>query len=177
MIIPQTVDVRTNFEKARELLCFSKRAIARQAKMSPGSLDGVLKHNNPKISQIVKLSKGLGVSVRYLVGGGDPEVELKAAYVFDELKRPTLKPGWKPDVPNVAARVEIILKQTGQTKNATAKRVNAIQSWWSSLLKKNNPTVRILERIAYAVGVEPVDLVISVSYDEFGRVMIPPISY
>jgi transcriptional regulator with XRE-family HTH domain len=175
--IDQTIDVRANFEKVQQLLVFSKRAIARQAGITPGSLDGILKHNNPKIAQVVSLSRGLGVSVRYLIGGGDPTPELRANYVFEPMKPARLKPGWKPEVPNVAARVEIIMRQTGQKKCEASKRVNAMPGWWSSLLKKNNPTMRMLEKIAYATGVKPIDLVISVSSEEFSIVMKPKISY
>lgn len=173
MFIPQKINVKTNFEKVQRLLNISKREVARRAGITPGSLDGILKHNNPKIKQLVSLSKGLGVSIRYLVEGGDPETELKENYVHAPLKPPTLRTGWKPEMPNVAARVEIILKKTGQTKSETSKKINSIPSWWSSVLKKNNPTMRMLERISYAINVEPKDLVVSVTSEEFSSAMMP----
>lgn len=178
MIIERTIDVKKNFEKVQRLLNISKREVARRAKITPGSLDGILKHNNPKVQQLVCLSRGLGVSVRYLVAGGDPEPELKANYEFPEPFKPAvLRQGWKPEVPNVAARVEIILKRTGQTKSAASKKINSTPSWWSSVLKKNNPTMRMLERISYAINVKPIDLVVSVTSQEFSEAMMPAKPY
>lgn len=174
MIIQQTIDVKKNFEAVREKLQISQREVARRAGLAAGSLSGILAHNNPKVQQLVSLSRGLGVSVRYLVGGGDPVEELKQNYDSeDSWKKPRLRSGWKPEVPNVAARVEIILKQTGQRKKDAAQRINVHYGWWSLVFRKNNPTMRMLERIAYAINVEPVNLVTSVSYDEYGKVMIP----
>lgn len=173
----RTIDVKSNFERAQERLGFSKRLIAERSGMPPGSLGGVLTHNNPTIHQLLKLSRGLGVSIHYLIVGGNPEKELKENYVFEPLKDPALRDDWKPEKPNVAARVELTLKRTGQRKIDAAKRLNAIASWWSPILKRNNPTVRVLEKIAYMVQVPAVTLIEPVSFDEYGEVMIPKIHY
>jgi transcriptional regulator with XRE-family HTH domain len=173
----RTIDVKSNFDLAQAKLGFSKRRIAEKSGMPAGSLGGVLTHNNPTIQQLLKLSRGLGVSISFLLKGGDPEEELKANYVFEALKDPVLRDDWKPKKPNVAARVEMTLRQTGMTKIVAAKRINAIPSWWSPILKRNNPTVVVLEKIAYALKVDPVDLVEPVPFNEYGKVMAPKVHY
>lgn len=177
MHIQSTIDVRTNFKLAQEKLGLSRRIIAERSGMPPGTMSGLLSHNNPTIQQLIKLSQGLGVSIRYLIEGGDPEEELKKNYVFVPLQEPTIDSKWKPERPNVAARVLIILKKTKQTKIHTAKRINVIPSWWSPILKRNNPTVKVLQKIAHALDVKPVELIEPVPNRLYGKIMIPKVHY
>jgi len=173
----RTINVRENFERAQEMLGFSKRLIAERSGMPAGSLGGILTHNNPTIQQLLKLSRGLGVSIYYLINGGEPEKELKENYIFEALKDPVLRGDWSPEKPNVAARVDIILRKTGLTKIEAAQRIHAIPSWWSPILKRNNPTVVVLEKIAYALKSKPVELIEPVSFEEYGKHMIPAVHY
>ncbi len=175
--IKRAINIKKNFSKALDLLDFTQRLIEEQADMPLGSLGGVLRNNNPTIQQLIKLSRGLGVSIHYLLVGGDPEPELMENYVFIPLQRPMLRDDWAPDRPNVAARVEMILRLTGQSKIETAKRINVTPSWWSPTLKSNNPTMGVIERIAYAVQTTPVELLKPVPFEEYGAVMIPKVSY
>ena len=177
MKFKRTINVKENFEKAQAKLGFSKRLIADRSGMPAGSLGGILTHNNPTIQQLLKLSRGLGISIRYLIEGGNPEHELKENYVFEALKEPLLRDDWAPEKPNVAARVDIILRTTGQTKIKAAQRIQVIPSWWSPILKRNNPTVTVIEKMAYALKVKSVDLVEPVPNEEYGRHMIPKVNY
>ncbi len=173
----RTIDVRANFARALSLLGFPKRFIAERSGMPPGSLGGVLTNNNPTIHQLYKLSCGLGVSIKYLIEGGDPEEELRENYGFSPFSVPVLNDDWQPLKPNVAARVGITLRETKQTKAKAAKKINVIPSWWAPILKRNNPTAVVLERMAYALDVAPAVLVEPVPLDEYGRVMIPKVHY
>jgi len=169
----RTISVKRNFEKALAKLQFTKRSIARRAGMPSGSLGGVLSNDNPTMHQIYNLSCGLGVSIEYILNGGDEEAELKKNYVFEAMREPKIRKGWKPSKPNVSARVQMILKEKGLTKLKAAQRINVIPSWWSPILKSNNPTVLVLERIAYALDVEPIDLVRKVTPTEYTKIMMP----
>jgi len=174
----RTINVKENFIRAQEVLGFSRRTIAERAEMPAGSLSGILTHNNPKVYQLLRLSRGVGISIEYLITGGDPLAELSRNYhFFANGDEPVLKEGWDPPLPNVAARVAIILKQTGKTKRQVGKRIQVIPSWWAPILQRNNPTVGVIERMAYALQVPPVRLVEPVTYAEYGKVMIPPVRY
>lgn len=177
MNFERTIDVKEHFEAAQKLIGFSKREISDQAGMAPGSLSSIILHNNPKMKQLVSLARGLGVSLRYLIDGGDAQKELEENYIFQPLKPPVLRDDWDPAKPNVSARVMIILRQTGQRKCQAARSISANPSWWSPILQRNNPTVRVVEKIAWALKVTPVEVIEPVSLEEYGKVMIPTIPY
>ena len=171
------ISVKVNFENALSKLNFSKRAVAIKSGMPSGSLSSMLNSDNPTTQQLYKLSKGIGVSISYLLMGGDVEKELNRSYNLAPLKRPKLKKSWDPRKPNVAARIQMVLKTKGITKFKAAKIINVIPSWWSPILKRNNPTVTVLRRIAFALGVSPNKLVAPVTPDEYYSVVAPKINF
>ncbi|MCP4568978.1 MAG: hypothetical protein GY841_15495 [FCB group bacterium] len=177
MLNIRTINVKTNFDKALKKLNFSKCSVAKRAGMPSGSLGSVLLHNNPTMRQLYKISCGIGVSIRYLMEGGDVEEELKKNYIFEAMCEPQLKKGWEPKKPNVSARVQMILREKGIRKLEAAHRINALPSWWSPILKMNNPTILVLERIAYALEVKPFELVDPVSPVDYAEIIMPPISF
>ena len=171
-----TVNIRDNFGRVMDAIGSTKSQIAAQAGISSGSLSAILSHNNPRMAQLQKLSLGLGVSSAYLLRGGDPDPEINEHYTAVEEDNEIileLPDDWSPPMPNVAARVNMLLKQTGKRKIELTRRLGVIPSWLSPILKANNPTVKVVERLAFALGVEPAELVKPVTPRDYGKTMIP----
>ena len=131
----------------------------------PSTMRSFLQTDNPSVSSVYELSERLGCSVAYLISGDDPPV----AYDFMYYKGP----GGKQLRPNISARVEIILREKGLRKIDTCRAMGVSPSWWPPILKRNNPSMKTLAKIAVALGVSPLELIKPVSTGKFGTAMMP----
>jgi len=159
----RTIDVAKKVDQIRVDKAMAVSEFSRSLGVHENTMRYFLSKNNPRLSNVCDIAEKLGVSVAYLISEDSKD---RALYlVYDE--------NGKQVKPNVTARVRMILKERDQFISDVTNRIGVATSWWSPTLKQNNPTMKTLARIAYALQVDPVDLIIPVTHEEFGKIMIP----
>lgn len=162
------IDVAGRVNEIRVDLGMLVSEFAERIGVNENTLRSFLKTNNPHLSHVYDLSERLGVSMPFLVSSLGADVDKMVHYIVDPETGRQRRP-------NVAARVKMILKKKGLVRARISERIGVSSNWWPPTLKKNNPSMRTLARIAFALDVDPVELVIPVTDDEYGEAMKPSI--
>lgn len=172
-----TIDVAARVGEVRQSRALTVADLARKIEIPESTLRRFLRVNNPRLSNVYDMAELLKVQVAFLVSEGVDSMLGKTlcndATNLDFGEIVGLEPGVIQGKPNVAARIAMFLKLKGLSKSKLSKRIDVSPNWWPPTLKQNNPSMKTLARLAYALEVSPVDLVLPVSNDEYGQVMIP----
>jgi transcriptional regulator with XRE-family HTH domain len=135
-----------------------------QLGIHPNTLRGFLSTDNPTVASVYDLANKLQCSMAYLISA-EQSVESDYMYYVGE--------DGKQFRPNVAARIEIILKEKGLRKYRVSQRMGVSSSWWQPIMRRNNPSMKTLARIAFGLDVSPLELIKPVSAEKYGREMMP----
>lgn len=158
------ISVADKLHKIRSKKGLTVSKFAEFLSIHPNTFRGFLSTNNPTVSSVYELSEKLKCSVAYLIS-------LDELFSTDDMYY--LGEGGKQLKPNVAARIDVILKEKDLRKYIISKRMGVSSSWWQPIMKRNNPSMKTLAKISYGLDVDPLELIKPISAEKYGTMMIP----